>query len=64
MRTATCPICGASFDFDRSAAAPFCSDRCRQIDLKRWLGEEYSVPVKRNPDQEDLEQEIEEEPEE
>jgi uncharacterized protein len=23
---------------------PFCSERCRLIDLKRWLGEEYSVP--------------------
>jgi endogenous inhibitor of DNA gyrase (YacG/DUF329 family) len=22
---------------------PFCSDRCRLIDLGRWLGEEYAV---------------------
>jgi endogenous inhibitor of DNA gyrase (YacG/DUF329 family) len=26
---------------------PFCSDRCRQIDLGRWLDEGYSVPVER-----------------
>jgi endogenous inhibitor of DNA gyrase (YacG/DUF329 family) len=45
-------VCGARFDFDRSDAAPFCSARCRQIDLKRWLGEEYSVPVTRKLDQE------------
>jgi endogenous inhibitor of DNA gyrase (YacG/DUF329 family) len=23
---------------------PFCSKRCRLIDLKRWLGEEYCIP--------------------
>jgi endogenous inhibitor of DNA gyrase (YacG/DUF329 family) len=30
---------------------PFCSERCRQIDLGRWLREIYSVPVERNPDE-------------
>ena len=38
-----CPICG------RPAAdpkhRPFCSARCRQIDLNRWLGEVYRVPA-------------------
>jgi len=23
---------------------PFCSDRCRLIDLSKWLGEEYRIP--------------------
>ncbi|HEV3119760.1 MAG TPA: DNA gyrase inhibitor YacG [Gemmataceae bacterium] len=48
-----CPICdrwmmGASTkewpDF------PFCSPRCRLVDLGRWLGEEYAV--RRGPDAE------------
>jgi endogenous inhibitor of DNA gyrase (YacG/DUF329 family) len=52
MRLANCPICEKRFDFDASEAAPFCSRRCRQIDLKRWLGEEYSVPVIRDPESE------------
>ena len=30
---------------------PFCSDRCKQIDLGRWLREVYSVPVERDPDE-------------
>ena len=30
---------------------PFCSNRCRQIDLRRWLDERYSLPV--NPEEED-----------
>lgn len=37
-----CPICKAP-----SAAgkiAPFCSERCRLIDLGHWLGESYRVP--------------------
>ncbi len=29
---------------------PFCSERCRMIDLGRWLDEKYSLPL--NPDDE------------
>jgi endogenous inhibitor of DNA gyrase (YacG/DUF329 family) len=45
-----CPICERQFDPAASRAMPFCSDRCRQIDLGRWLREVYSVPVERDPD--------------
>lgn len=39
-----CPICGKEFSSkDPNAALPFCSPRCKQIDLKRWLGEEYTI---------------------
>ena len=40
-----CPICGRAFAMAASSAMPFCSERCRQIDLGRWLREHYSVPV-------------------
>ena len=41
-----CPIC----DKDAAPRAaktafPFCSPRCKQIDLGRWLNEEYRIPV-------------------
>ena len=38
---ARCPICGrpALADF-----RPFCSKRCRDVDLARWLGDVYRVP--------------------
>ena len=36
---------------------PFCSDRCRRIDLHRWLGEQYSVPVERRDDDEEFAEE-------
>jgi endogenous inhibitor of DNA gyrase (YacG/DUF329 family) len=32
---------------DVSLAAPFCSDRCRQIDLGRWFDEKYILPIER-----------------
>jgi endogenous inhibitor of DNA gyrase (YacG/DUF329 family) len=46
-----CPICEKRFDSEKSQSMPFCSDRCRQIDLGRWLREAYSVPIERDPDE-------------
>jgi endogenous inhibitor of DNA gyrase (YacG/DUF329 family) len=48
-----CPICERQFDPAESRAMPFCSERCRQIDLGRWLREVYSVPVQRDPEDEE-----------
>ena len=60
MAARICPICRRKFQSDESPALPFCSQRCRQIDLGRWLGEGYSLPVEREegdqsaaPDDED-----------
>ena len=36
-----CPICGAKTE---AAYRPFCSARCRDIDLARWLGGGYAIP--------------------
>jgi uncharacterized protein len=51
-----CPICEQMFDPAKAVKTmPFCSDRCRQIDLGRWLREGYSVPVERlDEDEEDF----------
>jgi endogenous inhibitor of DNA gyrase (YacG/DUF329 family) len=47
MAESTCPICKHAAEADRSvnSYAPFCSRRCKTIDLGRWLGEGYSIPV-------------------
>ncbi|MBA3483459.1 MAG: DNA gyrase inhibitor YacG [Pirellulales bacterium] len=45
-----CPTCKREFQPDASPAKPFCSERCRLIDLGRWLDEGYAVPS--NPDSE------------
>ncbi|MBO1074887.1 DNA gyrase inhibitor YacG [Roseomonas marmotae] len=38
---ARCPICGKPSDPQQR---PFCSARCRQVDLGRWLNEAYVIP--------------------
>ncbi len=37
----TCPICSAKTN---PRHRPFCSKRCADIDLARWLGEGYAIP--------------------
>ncbi len=42
-----CPICSRSFTvatIDDLPSFPFCSDRCRRIDLGRWLDGAYVIP--------------------
>lgn len=42
-----CPLCG------KPAAekyAPFCSKRCADVDLSRWLGGGYRIPTDEAPD--------------
>jgi endogenous inhibitor of DNA gyrase (YacG/DUF329 family) len=43
-----CPICGKPAD---AAFSPFCSKRCSDIDLNRWLSGVYAVPVKEEEDE-------------
>ena len=46
MQTKVCPICRTKFVVsDGESFAPFCSRRCKDADLNRWLSEGYSVPV-------------------
>ena len=52
-KAAKCPICGKSAD---PVYRPFCSKRCGDIDLGRWLGGRYAVPgesVSTNSEEED-----------
>ncbi|ABA88888.2 protein of unknown function DUF329 [Syntrophotalea carbinolica DSM 2380] len=42
--TVKCPHCGASKPWEGNAYRPFCSSRCRQMDLGAWVDEEYRVP--------------------
>jgi len=49
-----CPICKKEFDLSESPAKPFCSDRCRSIDLRRWLDESYSLPAVPDPEADEL----------
>jgi endogenous inhibitor of DNA gyrase (YacG/DUF329 family) len=45
-RTVSCPQCGAPVAWTpASRFRPFCSERCRLIDLGAWASESYRVPV-------------------
>ena len=43
-----CPICKKP---SQAKFHPFCSNRCNQIDLGRWLGGTYAIPSEDNPDE-------------
>ena len=38
-----CPICKKPTEKEANAFSPFCSERCKTIDLGAWLGEKYVV---------------------
>ncbi|MBM4094546.1 MAG: DNA gyrase inhibitor YacG [Planctomycetes bacterium] len=50
MAHVICPTCGKKFAPHETTAMPFCSERCRLVDLNRWLGERYCLPVARESD--------------
>lgn len=46
MRRVNCPVCGTPSPFDPgNAHRPFCSERCKLIDLGQWATESYRVPA-------------------
>ena len=54
--TVKCPICKKEVAVD-APEFPFCSDRCRIIDLGNWASEKYRVPAEKTSEQEDQEEE-------
>jgi endogenous inhibitor of DNA gyrase (YacG/DUF329 family) len=48
-----CPICNRpAAPRPGNRSFPFCSDRCRLLDLSKWLGGEYRIPGPRLGDEE------------
>ena len=43
-----CPICGKPAT---EASRPFCSERCRDVDLNRWLSNSYAIPGRKDEDE-------------
>jgi len=52
-----CPICRKDTTWEGNAYRPFCSERCRLIDLGKWASEEYRIAGKKQdiPDASDYE---------
>ena len=63
IRPQTCPVCHLELSDDKDASRyfPFCSQRCRQVDIYRWCTGKYAIvePIDPNqldnPDQEIVE---------
>ena len=45
-KTVNCPHCGMTVEWTpENFYRPFCSERCKLIDLGAWAAESYRVPV-------------------
>ncbi|GEN09088.1 hypothetical protein SAMN05443572_105346 [Myxococcus fulvus] len=54
MSPLSCPICKKPVPpRPENTAFPFCSRRCRAVDLGKWLGEEYRMPDRQSDESED-----------
>ncbi len=52
----TCPICHAETN---PSFRPFCSKRCADVDLAKWLGGSYAIPSENPDDFDELMDELE-----
>lgn len=52
MRKVRCPHCGKIIEYSlENPYRPFCTERCKMIDLGEWADEKFKIPTK-NLDQE------------
>ncbi|NIP39539.1 MAG: DNA gyrase inhibitor YacG [Candidatus Dadabacteria bacterium] len=40
-----CPTCKKEIEWEDAVYRPFCSERCKMIDLGTWANEQYSMPT-------------------
>ena len=55
-RTFPCPRCGESTQWEDNPFRPFCSERCKLIDLGAWASDEYRLPTQDAPQAENSEE--------
>ena len=48
-----CPTCHRELDWDGAPFRPFCSERCRLIDLGAWFTGQHAIPGDTAPADED-----------
>lgn len=53
IRRMTCPVCDKELPIEIDGNAPlfpFCSPRCKQVDLYRWLSNGYAIVDQLTPE--------------
>jgi len=45
----TCPVCRQPTTWEENRHRPFCSERCRMIDLGNWATDAYRIPTEEAP---------------
>jgi hypothetical protein len=53
LKTVKCPYCRKLTSWEDNPFRPFCSERCRMIDLGAWTGGEYRIPGDKKADDEE-----------
>lgn len=61
MPLVKCPTCGKQVEFSGNEFRPFCSERCKLLDLGAWADEDYKLPAESSALTEEDLQEIERE---
>ena len=54
-----CPLCGKAA---HETFKPFCSKRCADLDLGKWLKGDYAVPAVENDDEPDMDDGLDDSP--
>ena len=53
MRRVRCPTCRRPTTLDGNPFRPFCSERCKVLDLAAWADERYRIPGEPVPEEAD-----------
>jgi uncharacterized protein len=59
-RMVRCPTCRAEVEWEGNAFRPFCSERCRLLDLGAWAEGRYRIPGEKILNNEEAEDEDDE----
>ncbi|HJV64433.1 MAG TPA: DNA gyrase inhibitor YacG [Geomonas sp.] len=57
IQSIKCPQCKKEAPLAGNPYRPFCSKRCKMIDLGTWANEGYRIPGEKAPEQEEEEEE-------
>jgi endogenous inhibitor of DNA gyrase (YacG/DUF329 family) len=48
-----CPECGKEVEYEGNSFRPFCSERCKILDLGKWASGDFRIPVVSEDEEED-----------